>query len=212
MGKIISLSGSGDSRIEVKQSVFIGRAVHVETAEEANLFVKSERDKYPDARHTVYAWKISGSTNMQKYSDDGEPSGTAGMPVLSLLEHNDITNSAIAVTRYFGGILLGKGGLVKAYTDCAKAALNDAVPAEFTDGELTKAKVSYSLSDKVLFELKKMQCEITDSEYAEDVRFTFAASEEESARIRAMLTDLTGGNVEFSKEGKKLIRGRELIL
>ena len=101
---------------------------------------------------------------------------------------------------------------MKAYTDCAKAALNDAVPAEFTDGELTRATVSYSLSDKVLFELKKMQCEITGSEYAEDVRFTFAASDEESERIRDMLTDLTGGNVVFSKAGRKLIRGRELLL
>lgn len=212
MGNIVSLSGSGDSKIEVKQSVFIGRAVHVETAEEANQFVKSEREKYPDARHTVYAWKISGGTNMQKYSDDGEPSGTAGMPVLSLLEHNDITNAAVAVTRYFGGILLGKGGLVKAYTDSAKAAINDAVPSRFTDGVVIRAEVGYPMADKVLFELKKTSCEITGSDYAENVKFTFAASEEESAAIRALLTDLTGGNVEFVKVGRKLIKECEFFL
>ena len=209
---MILLSGEGNSRIEVKQSVFIGRAVRVGTPEEANEFVKLQRSTYPDARHTIYAWKISGDIHMQKYSDDGEPSGTAGLPVLSLLEHGGLTNTAVAVTRYFGGILLGKGGLVRAYTECAKAALNDASPAEYIEGKETFITVPYSLSDKVMFELKNLPCEIRDTTYLQDVRFLIASSAGNTGEVLKKLTDITGGAAAFEDNGSSVIKGEGILL
>lgn len=209
---MILLSGEGNSRIEIKQSVFIGRAVRVGTPEEANDFVKQQRSTYPDARHTIYAWKISGDVNMQKYSDDGEPSGTAGMPVLSLLEHGGLTNTAIAVTRYFGGILLGKGGLVRAYTECAKLALNDAAPAEYIEGKETFITVPYSLSDKVMFELKNLPCELRDTTYLQDVKFLIASSAAGTEEVIKRLTDITGGAAVFGDNGPSVIRGEDVLL
>ena len=209
---MICLSGEGNSRIEIKQSVFIGRAVRIDTPEEANDFVRFQRSTYPDARHTIYAWKISGELNMQKYSDDGEPSGTAGMPVLSLLEHAGITNTAVAVTRYFGGILLGKGGLVRAYTESAKLALQDGHPSVYISGEETEITVPYSLSDRVMFELGNLPCEIRNTEYMQDVRFIVAASTEDTLRIRNRMTEITAGVALFDKKGTSLIKGEEVLL
>jgi len=209
---MILLSQKGNSRIEVKQSVFIGRAVRVDTPEEANDFVKMQRSTYPDARHTVYAWKISGDINMQKYSDDGEPSGTAGMPVLSLLEHGGITNAAVAVTRYFGGILLGKGGLVRAYSECAKAALNDASPASYVTGKETYVTIPYNLADKVMFELKNLPCEIKDTTYLQDVRILVASASDMTEELMSRLTDITGGGALFEDGDNTMIRGEAVLL
>ena len=212
MGSVITLSGEGQSRIEVKQSVFIGKAVHVATADEANAFVAAQRAEYPDARHTVYAWKISGETNMQKYSDDGEPAGTAVMPVLSILDHNGITNTAVTVTRYFGGILLGKGGLVRAYTECAKLALSDGHPVVLEEGIRLAVTVPYSLSDKVAFELKSLPAEITDTVYLQDVRYVIDLGTDKEDEVRRHLTDVTGGAAVYEKMGEVLIKGDEVLL
>ena len=115
----ITFAQEGESRIEISKSIFIGNSREVNSAKEAEDFVAKIRATYPDARHVCYAWKVSGETFMQKYSDDGEPSGTGGMPILNVLDKKEITNAVITVTRYFGGILLGKGGLVRAYSEAA---------------------------------------------------------------------------------------------
>ena len=212
MGSVITLSGEGQSRIEIKQSIFIGKAVPVSDSDSANEFVARQRAEYPDARHTVYAWKISGETNMQKYSDDGEPSGTAGMPVLSILDHNGITNAAVAVTRYFGGILLGKGGLVRAYTECAKLALSDAHPVNMIPGEQYGVTVPYALSDKVAFELKNLPADIEDTVYLQDVRFIINVGRDNADEVNRRLTDITGGVAQIGKIGDLMIRGDEVLL
>lgn len=212
MSGIITLSKEGNSRIEIKQSVFIGRAVPVKTQEEANAFVAEQRALYPDARHTVYVWKISGEMNMQKYSDDGEPQGTAALPMLSILEHSGLTDTACCVTRYFGGILLGKGGLVRAYTECAKLALSDGAPVRMTEGSLTGIRVSYQMADKVLYELKNQPCEIKDTSYLQDVLFLIAADSDNTERITERITDLTGGAAVFEDNGSIMIRGDSVLL
>ncbi|SCW36527.1 uncharacterized protein, YigZ family [Ruminococcaceae bacterium YRB3002] len=209
---MITLSSEGESRIEVKQSVFIGYARHIGSDTEANDFVKNIRSQYPDARHTVYAWKISGNVNMQKYSDDGEPSGTAGLPVLSVLEHNGITDCVVTVTRYFGGILLGKGGLVRAYTDAAVEAVRNAGPVELVPGVRYAVNVGYSLSDKVLYELRNRGIVIADIGYAQDVRIVTDIAGDDVEEITECITDLTGGSAVFEKIGEQMIRERDVLL
>ena len=110
---------------EDRKSVFIGEAIPVSTEEEALAFIESIKKKYPDARHHVYAY-ILRENSIMRFSDDGEPQGTAGMPVLDIIRKNGLTNTAIVVTRYFGGTLLGTGGLVRAYTAAALGAVEKA--------------------------------------------------------------------------------------
>ena len=113
------------AEFEEKKSIFIGHALPVRTEDEAAAFVKELKNKYRDATHNVYAY-VLGDGTVQRYSDDGEPQGTAGMPVLDVIRKSGCTDTAVVVTRYFGGTLLGAGGLVRAYSHAAKLALDEA--------------------------------------------------------------------------------------
>ena len=112
-----------EAQVEISKSRFIGYALPVTTEAEATAFVEAIKKKHKDATHTVPVYLIGEKHEIQRYSDDGEPSGTAGVPVLSMLKNEEITNVVLVITRYFGGIKLGTGGLVRAYTDTAKMAL-----------------------------------------------------------------------------------------
>ena len=143
MSEFITLGKEGRSHIEIKQSKFIGHCRRIESAEDAAAFIREEREQYPDARHCCYAWVTGGDTRLQKTSDDGEPSGTAGMPLLSLLDKNEMSFTAVCVTRYFGGILLGKGGLVRAYTEAGAQALKDGQPTAIEIGKRFVSVMNY---------------------------------------------------------------------
>ena len=118
---------SGESTIIIEKSKFIGYSRHVETEEDALTFINEIKKKNKDATHNVSAYILGEKMNAQKYSDDGEPSGTAGIPILELMKKEELTNSAIVVTRYFGGIKLGAGGLVRAYSKSAKSTLENSL-------------------------------------------------------------------------------------
>lgn len=125
MESYITIHHYASFEYEDRKSVFIGEAIPVSTEEEALRFIESIKKKYPDARHHVYAYVLRENSIM-RFSDDGEPQGTAGMPVLDIIRKNGLTNTAIVVTRYFGGTLLGTGGLVRAYTAAALGAVEEA--------------------------------------------------------------------------------------
>lgn len=148
---------------------------------------------------------------MQKYSDDGEPSGTAGMPILSVLEKNGITDTAVAVTRYFGGVLLGKGGLVRAYTEAAVAAVKDSAPSEIITGELYKFPLEYKISDRVTFELTTAGFEITDTEYGENVVISVLTPAKDAERLLALMTEITSGKVTGEKAGSLEMNSGKII-
>ena len=148
---------------------------------------------------------------MQKYSDDGEPSGTAGMPILSVLEKNGITDAAVAVTRYFGGVLLGKGGLVRAYTEAAVAAVKDSAPSEIIAGELYKFPLEYKISDRVTFELTNAGFEITDTEYGENVVISVLTPAKDAERLLALMTEITSGKVTGEKAGSLEMNSGKII-
>ena len=149
MSPNVTLSKSGDSKIEVKKSVFIGKSFHITSPEEANNYLAEERKKYPDARHLCYAWVLGGEVSRQKSSDDGEPQGTASQPLLELLTSNGFTDSLICVTRYFGGTLLGKGGLKRAYTDSGREALAAGEPVTLIPALKWRQNCSYPVFENL---------------------------------------------------------------
>ena len=136
----------GEGQITEKKSRFIGEIKKVSGPEEAMAFVEAAKKKYFDAKHHCFAYVCGSDGKQERYSDDGEPSGTAGQPLLALLKGGDITDSVLIVTRYFGGVLLGPGGLARAYSAAGEAAINAAEFAGLATG--TQVKLSYPFKDE----------------------------------------------------------------
>lgn len=206
MSSFITFAHEGESRIEISKSEFIGNACEVNTAEQAEAFVAKIRATYPDARHVCYSWRVSGQTFMQKYSDDGEPSGTGGMPILNVLEKRDISNAVITVTRYFGGILLGKGGLVRAYTEAAAEASREAGLVRVTEGEVYALDVGYDMSEKLIYALANAGWTLTEPEYGASVIIKVTCPAQKGEELMAYVEDKSMGRVKAVKEGTCLIR------
>lgn len=209
---MITVSALGESRIEVKKSVFIGRAVRIRSANDADEFITQARGMYPDARHCCYAWTLTSGTNLRKYSDDGEPSGTAGMPILSVIDKNGISDVAVTVTRYFGGILLGKGGLVRAYTDAAIAALDSALPVRTEQGEAYRIYCPYGISDKISYLIETSGWKIEDTEYGSQVGITCVVPKTDSEKLVLSVTDRTSGKCEAVLIGEREIECGRITL
>ena len=186
----ISIMQSGRGTYEEKKSVFLGFAVPVSTEEEALLRLSEIKDKYPDARHHVYAYVLR-ENNKLRYSDDGEPSGTGGMPVLDSLRKAGITDTLVVVVRYFGGILLGTGGLVRAYTAAAKAAIADAKPVEYRPMTRVELSVGYADHRKISSLLAKQVIE--ETLFAESVTVRIRIDDLRLSDFRESVTTQTGG-------------------
>ena len=153
-----------------KKSRFIANVFYVESREEAENIIKQINKKYHDARHNCYAFRIISSDGIiEKSSDDGEPSGTAGAPMLTILSKNELSNVLIIVTRYFGGILLGTGGLVKAYSSACAVGLEKAEIVEKDIAQVYKIELTYSDIDKFKYIAKKYNIIILNEEYVENI-------------------------------------------
>ena len=153
-----------------KKSKFIGNVFYVESKEEAEIIIKEHKKKYHDARHNCWAYRVLDDNNIvEKSSDDGEPSGTAGAPMLNILSKENIVNTLVIVTRYFGGILLGTGGLVKAYSESTKLALEQAKITKIEEGYIYKIEINYSDLDSFKYYLKNNEIKLVKEEYFENV-------------------------------------------
>ena len=153
-----------------KKSKFIGNVFYVESKEEAEIIIKEQKKKYHDARHNCWAYRVLDDNNVvEKSSDDGEPSGTAGAPMLNILSKENIVNTLVVVTRYFGGILLGTGGLVKAYSESTKLALEQAKTTKIEEGFIYKIEINYSDLDSFKYYLKNNEIKLVKEEYFENV-------------------------------------------
>lgn len=194
--KRITLSQYGETTYEVKKSVFIGYAKPVSTPEEANQFVDEIRHNHSDARHNVYAWILAKNINLQKYSDDGEPSGTAGLPLMSVLSKNNITDAVVVVTRYFGGILLGKGGLIRAYTRAAAEAVAKAKPVTMELCAVYGVEVDYKSSDKILYEIRNAGYKVSNISYGADVSFEVVVPVQDGKKFCDFVFDTSNGRIE----------------
>lgn len=198
----ITLSGRGESLLEERKSTFLGYAGPVDNEQEAIDFINEIRHKHADARHNVYAYVLD-KNNIVRYSDDGEPQGTAGIPVLEVLRKNGIKNAVIVVTRYFGGILLGTGGLVRAYSACAKLAVDDAGILELEPFEQLYFSVDYSLYQKVQYEMDKFDLIVDEVVFLEKVNVKLAIKAEQANRFCERIREFSAGRVEVTRDGMR---------
>lgn len=189
--KIIEYGGEGE--VIEKKSRFIARVQAAHTEEEAAAFVESEKKRFWDARHHCYAYILGEQGQTKRYSDDGEPSGTAGRPILEVLEGSGIRNLIVVVTRYFGGTLLGTGGLVRAYTQAAQAGLVNSTVAVMRYGYGLTVGTDYNGIGKLQYILGQRGIPIDESVYTEQVSIGFKVSYEEKEKLVKEITEATAG-------------------
>ncbi len=187
--KTISKPGTGET--EEKRSRFIATAVHCESEEEALAYVDSVRKKHYDARHNCFAYIIGEKGELERASDDGEPQKTAGQPILSVLRGADLKNVCCVVTRYFGGTLLGTGGLVRAYTDSARLAVENAVIVTNKPGRMVTIETNYTDMGKIQYLLAQEGLNTADITYAENVLITLCVPETMTDMITKKITEAT---------------------
>ena len=189
----------GTAETEEKKSRFIGYTCHCETEEEALNFINGIKKKHFDARHNCYAYIIGEKGEIMRASDDGEPQKTAGQPILSALTSADLKNVCLVVTRYFGGTLLGTGGLVRAYGLTAEEALKASKIVRITPGHILKVTVNYSDIKKIEYVFSSAGITVSDTEYAEKVVFTLKIPDEKIDDIVLKITEITAGKAEITK-------------
>ena len=187
-----TIEGTAQAEYEEKKSRFIGQVAHVETEEEAVGFLESVRTANPMARHNVYAYVLRAN-NRVRYSDDGEPARTSGLPTLSVIEHAELKDVICVTTRYFGGTLLGTGGLVRAYTKAAQDAFAAARIVTFAQCRDIVVSVDYPLYDQLNHWLTSQSIQILDTAFATDVTVEIRVLASEAAAIEAAITELTHG-------------------
>lgn len=180
---------------EDRKSVFIGEAMPVSTEEDALIFIESIKKKYPDARHHVYAYVLRDNSIM-RFSDDGEPQGTAGMPVLDIIRKNGLTDTAIVVTRYFGGTLLGTGGLVRAYTASALGAVENAEIITYDVYVTLTIETTYSDYQKFSPVFTEFGYRSEDVRYTDKVMLTGRVKKSNSDDLIDKLIQTTSGRVK----------------
>lgn len=183
----------GEGEIIEKKSRFLGKIKKVETEEEALEFIESIKKQYWDARHNCFAYIIGTKGETVRCSDDGEPSGTAGKPMLEVLQNQELRNVVAVVTRYFGGVLLGTGGLVRAYTQATQEALKEAQVATMTPMSVITVQTDYNAIGKIKYVLAQEETPILDEEYAADVIVTMAVPLSQKEYMIKKLTEVTNG-------------------
>lgn len=193
-GKIKRLRNTSKIEFVERKSLFIGFSTTVKNEEEALNIIKQKKKEYSDATHNVYAYVIGDS--IARYSDDGEPQGTAGMPVLNSIRMSGLTDVLVVVTRYFGGILLGVGGLVRAYSTSASLALEAGGVSVYEPYAVYKLTCNYSDYGKINTELMSYDAIIDNTEFGADVIIDFAIKEESSQSFIERITDIFAGKIK----------------
>ncbi|WP_270646709.1 YigZ family protein [Paeniclostridium hominis] len=187
----------GMDEIIIDKSTFIGYAKPIKTEEEAIEFINEIKKKHKDARHNVWAYTVGKSMNIQRYSDDGEPQGTAGIPTLEVIKKEDLRDVVVVVTRYFGGIKLGAGGLVRAYTKGAKIGLEAAKIIEKIMYQEVKIKIDYNQLGKVQNEIMNMGYFIKDTIYEDNVEIIVYSRKNEIDGIVEKINDITSATANI---------------
>ena len=196
-------AGSGEAEFVEKRSSFLGHVRFVETEDAAREFINEMKKKHYDARHNCWCYIIRGGA--ERYSDDGEPQGTAGIPMLEVFKREGVENVVCVVTRYFGGVLLGTGGLLRAYTKSAKDALDAAGIAAVRRWVKLEAACPYSLLERMKTECLALEGAVSDVEYGADVRMTFLLPESRSEEFQARVTELSAGQSSAQAVGEELM-------
>lgn len=202
MDSYITIQGTAEAEIEEKKSRFIAQVSHVETEEEALVFLNEIRTKRRMARHNVYAYIIrgEGASPRIRYSDDGEPQKTAGLPVLQVLQHAELTDIIVVVTRYFGGTLLGTGGLVRAYTQATQAGIQAAKQVTISRCIDITITIPYALYDQFVHLVSTQQdnAKTISTEYTDTVTMTIRMLSGTETTLLKAITELVHGKEELS--------------
>ena len=209
--KIVYEGGQGE--IVEKKSRFIATVKPVETEEEAVAFINEMKKKYWDARHNCSALVIGSRQELTRCSDDGEPAGTAGRPMLDVLLREEIHNTAVVVTRYFGGVLLGTGGLVRAYQKATQEGLSNSVIIEKRLGIELHIQTDYTGIGKLQYLFAQKGINVIDTEYATDVVVKAMIPIEEKEAVEKALTEQTNGQavLEWKQECYYALRDKEIL-
>ncbi len=187
---------TAEKQIIIERSRFIGKVFTVKTEDEAREYINSVKKEHPFATHNCYAY-VAERGAIARFSDDGEPQGTAGMPMLEVLKNRGLSDTLVVITRYFGGIKLGAGGLVRAYSSTAAAALDEAGVEELRPSNVIKVVVAYDKYSAFLKFCEKRTIITTDTAYGENVEITVAVPTEDAAEFKENLTDFMAGKVEI---------------
>lgn len=187
-----TLAGEGVDEFEEKRSLFIGHAKHVTSEEEAQEFVKEKKKEYSDATHNCWAYILKGGI-VARYSDDGEPQGTAGVPMLEAIRKSGVCDCVVVVTRYFGGILLGAGGLVRAYSHGTKIALEAAKIVTYEKYTELKLDCTYSDYQKYSVVLPTFGAIVDDTDFSDKVVIKFAVKDTVVSALSNKITEMSGG-------------------
>ncbi len=193
-------SGPGEAEFSEKRSRFLGHVRPVESEEEARAFIAEMKRKYYDARHNCWCYSIKDGP--ERYSDDGEPQGTAGIPMLEVLRRRELTNAVCVVTRYFGGVLLGAGGLLRAYTKSASDAVDAAGVSVVRRWRETEIVCSYAQAEKLRTEIAAAGGLVTDTEYGAAVTLRVLVPEELSGTFHDRIFDLSAGGIDVRFTGE----------
>ncbi|MFA9422552.1 MAG: YigZ family protein, partial [Sedimentibacter sp.] len=185
-----SIHKIGRDEIIINKSKFIGSVSPVSSEDEALEFIGKIKKEFKDATHNVYAYVIGENSNIQRYSDDKEPSGTAGMPVLNVIMQENLKNVVVVVTRYFGGVLLGVGGLVRAYTKAAKIGLESGIIVEKNLYNHVTFPIDYTLLGKMENELIKNKFIVKEKIYGDKVLFHLVVKVGETELIRELVVEM----------------------
>lgn len=189
----------GVGEYEEKKSRFIATVRRCESEEEAAAFIEEMKKKYWDARHNCSAYVLGDRGELTRCSDDGEPGGTAGRPMLEVLLGEGIRNIAVVVTRYFGGVLLGTGGLVRAYTRAVKEGLRNCSVGVMRYGREIRVTTDYNSIGKVLYLLGNAGIEPVSSEYTDKAALVLRLPAEQAERLEKEMAEATGGRIEIEK-------------
>lgn len=196
-------AGSGEAEFVEKRSSFLGHVRFAGTEDTAREFINEMKKKHYDARHNCWCYIIRGGA--VRYSDDGEPQGTAGLPMLEVFRREGVENVVCVVTRYFGGVLLGTGGLLRAYTKSAKDALDAAGIAAVRRWVKLETVCPYSLLERMKTECMALEGAVSDVEYGADVRMSFLLPEAKTEAFCARVTELSAGQSSAKAVGEELM-------
>ncbi|MBR3686937.1 MAG: YigZ family protein [Clostridia bacterium] len=197
-----TLAGEGSDEFEEKRSLFIGHAKHITSEEEAMEFVKAKKKEYSDATHNCWAYLLKGGI-VARYSDDGEPQGTAGVPMLETIRKSGVCDAVVVVTRYFGGILLGAGGLVRAYSHGAKVALDAAEIVTYEKYTELSLACSYSDYQKYSVVLPTFNAIIDSTDFTDKVTVCFAIKATLVDALNKKITEMSGGKNSLEVIGER---------
>lgn len=199
MEQYLSISGQTVTQKVIEKSRFITTSRHVENEEQAKAFVAEISAKFPDATHNCYAYICDNLGNFLRFSDDGEPQGTAGMPILEVIRNKKLLQTAVVVTRYFGGIKLGAGGLLRAYSGSAAENLDEAQKVMYNTCSKSAYTVDYSGVDAAIRFFTAQGAFVLDTEYLNDVRFTVAVKKSVEEEFNKSLLNCLNGRIKIEK-------------